>query len=211
MKQTFIAIFSIWCVLTIAPLAQSQVAPNEPAVLNNTTLGQSQNDQRDLANSLIAGPQKFGKGEKKAQINAGELKSKSIKDATFGGSLLNTGIAGAEPKLDASKERAAPSEEKTSTRTVSTEPMSSPSPQAAPTERVPTGTNQPRVSESGFSFSSLSQTATLADELGETGAAAAPATTSKASNSNASHDPQNTDQSGAEKPPSSTTEKPSGH
>src|SRR5690348_2490476 len=71
--------------------------------LDKTTLGQSQNDGRDLANSLVPGEKKFGKGEKKLEVNSAELKSKTVKDTTFGGSLLNMGIVGAEPKLDESK------------------------------------------------------------------------------------------------------------
>src|SRR5438045_9665074 len=105
MRATFLLLFSFGAALFVAPLADGQ------AVLKNTSLGQSQNDERDLANSLTAGPQKYGKGEKKAQVNSTDLKSKSIKDATFGGSLLNIGIDPAAPKLDASKEHIAPTEE----------------------------------------------------------------------------------------------------
>src|SRR5579864_8989225 len=71
--------------------------------LSGTTLGKDQNDDRDLVNSLVPGEQKFGKGEKKAQMSRAELKSKSINDSTFGGSLLNIGINAGEPKLDESK------------------------------------------------------------------------------------------------------------
>ena len=80
------------------------------AVLDKTTLGAKQNDGRDLANSLVPGEQKYGKGEKKAQVNASELKSKTVKDTTFGGSLLNMGIDPAAPKLDESKLHEAKSE-----------------------------------------------------------------------------------------------------
>ena len=194
-----------------ASVAHGQLAPNEPAVLGKTTLGQSQNDDRDLANSLIAGPQKYGKGEKKAQVNAAELKSKSIKDATFGGSLLNIGIgSAAEPKLDASKEHAAPSEEEPSKKTKSTAQNSSTAEQPAP-EQIPAGVNQPRISESGFSFSSLSQTATLADDLGQpdTGAASTSASKPAASSSG---DTSKKDQGGAQAVSSTNSnEKPSEH
>ena len=71
--------------------------------MDRTTFGQSQNDARDLANSLVPGEKRWGKGEKKVEVNSGELKSKTVKDTTFGGSLLNMGIVGAEPKLDESK------------------------------------------------------------------------------------------------------------
>jgi hypothetical protein len=90
----------------VAPVARAQ----EPAVLGKTTLGHNQNDSRDLANSLVPGPQSYGKRDKKEQINPAELKSKSIKDKTFGGSLLDMGIVGAEPKLDEQKLHSAPSE-----------------------------------------------------------------------------------------------------
>jgi len=205
MKPIFPLVCSLSLITVIAFSAHGQTAGGEPAVLGKTTLGQSQNDDRDLANSLIAAPQKYGKGEKKAQVSSAELKSKSINDATFGGSLLNSGI-GAEPKLDASKEHAAPSEEKPAPRSAASQQASSESHQSASSEQVPAGTNQPRISESGFSFSSLSQTATLADELGESGVAPAP--TSKTANSSSNHDTQNKDQSGSEK---TSTEKPSDH
>src|SRR5689334_2996553 len=205
MRPIFSLICSLWLMVLTASVAHGQLAPNEPAVLGKTTLGQSQNDDRDLANSLIAAPQKYGKGEKKAQVSSAELKSKSINDATFGGSLLNSGI-GAEPKLDASKEHAAPSEEKPAARSAASQQASSESHQSASSEQVPAGTNQPRISESGFSFSSLSQTATLADELGESGVVLAP--DSKTSNSSANHDTPNKNQSGSDK---TSTEKPSDH
>jgi len=54
-------------------------------------LGSKKNGPDDIANSLIAAPPKYGKGEKKEQINSTQLKSKSIKDTTFGGSVLNAG------------------------------------------------------------------------------------------------------------------------
>jgi hypothetical protein len=79
-------------------------AAHGQGVLDKTTLGARQNDERDLANSLVPGEKKYGgRGEKKAQVNTAELKSKSIKDTTFGGSLLNMGIDPAAPKLDESK------------------------------------------------------------------------------------------------------------
>jgi hypothetical protein len=90
----------------VSPPARAQ----DPAGLGKTTLGQSQNDSRDLVNSLVPGEKRYGKGEKKEQVNPAELKSKSTKDATFGGSLLDMGIVGAEPKLDEQKLHSAPSE-----------------------------------------------------------------------------------------------------
>ena len=97
--------------LTLAPARVSA----QSAILDKTTYGRSQNDGRDLANSLVPGEKKFGKGEKKVEVNSAELKSKTVKDTTFGGSLLNMGIVGAEPKLDESK-RPAIGTEKDSTR-----------------------------------------------------------------------------------------------
>src|SRR5438874_4582827 len=69
--------------LFISPLAHGQ------AVLNKTTLGGSQNDYRDLQNSLIPGKPKFGKGEKKEEVDPKKLPSKSVKDPTFQGTLMD--------------------------------------------------------------------------------------------------------------------------
>ena len=96
-----------WCVIVLFAVSvgftSSRAWGQSP--LDQTTLGKSQNTSQDLINSLIPGEQKFGKGEKKEQVNASELKSKSTKDSTFGGSLLNVGIVGSEPKLDEQKVR----------------------------------------------------------------------------------------------------------
>ena len=95
---------SLRVVLVFAAVVASTAATHGQAVLSKTTLGAPQNDGRDLANSLVPGEKKYGgKGEKKEQVNASELKSKSVKDTTFGGSLLNMGIDPAAPKLDESK------------------------------------------------------------------------------------------------------------
>jgi hypothetical protein len=101
------------CVIGLAPARIIAQGPGD-AVLGKTTLGRSQNDGRDLVNSLIPGEKKFGKGEKKLEVNSGDLKSKQLKDTTFGGSLLNMGIVGAEPKLDESKRPTAESEKSSS-------------------------------------------------------------------------------------------------
>lgn len=163
--------------LIASPLAHGQIAPNEPAVLNNTTLGQSQNDDRDLANSLAPGPVKYGRGEKKTQISAAELKSKSIKDSTFGGSLLNVGIDSAVPKLDESKLRNAPTEaEKQATalkqKAAAIEKESTAAKEPATVEKEPEASTQPAENPV---FSSLSTTATLADNLAKADADAASA------------------------------------
>src|SRR6266571_3814205 len=69
----------------ISPLARGQ------ASLNGTTLGKSQNDSRDLANSLIPGKPRLGK-EKKEEVDPQKLPSKAIKDPKFQGSLLDEGL-----------------------------------------------------------------------------------------------------------------------
>ena len=60
--------------------------------LSGTTLGKSQNDGRDLANSLVPGKQRFGKGEKKEEVDPQKLPTKAIKDPKFQGSLLDEGL-----------------------------------------------------------------------------------------------------------------------
>ena len=203
--------------LIASPLAHGQIAPNEPAVLNNTTLGQSQNDERDFANSLAPGPVKYGKGEKKSQIRATELKSKSIKDSTFGGSLLNVGIDSSVPKLDESKLRNAPTEaEKQAVavkqKAAAIEKESTAAKEPATAEKEPEPSTEPAESEPVFS--SLSTTATLADTLArvEADAAAAPSETKKSFNATAaktSGDAPKKNQDGATTDKSATT-KPDG-
>jgi hypothetical protein len=70
----------------LSPLAFGQSS------LGKTTLGKSQNSSEDLVNSLIPGPQRFGKGEKKAEVDPKTLQSKTIKDPTFQGSLNDVGL-----------------------------------------------------------------------------------------------------------------------
>ena len=60
--------------------------------LSGTTLGKSQNDGRDLANSLVPGKPRFGKGEKKEEVDPQKLPTKAIKDPKFQGSLLDEGL-----------------------------------------------------------------------------------------------------------------------
>jgi len=71
------------CSVLFAPLARGQ------ATLSKTTLGQSQNSQADLANSLVPGKPKFGKGEKTEQVDAKKLPTKSVKDPAFQGTLMD--------------------------------------------------------------------------------------------------------------------------
>jgi hypothetical protein len=149
---SFVA-FSLVCGL-LPSFASAQSA------LDKTTLGQQQNDARDLANSLVPGEKKYGgKGEKKEQVNAAELKSKSIKDTTFGGSLLNIGIDPAVPKLDEQKLHNAPVEKESQT---------SKEAQAA----VSKDSTRARAVEQEGSFSNLSDTAMLAQQANQSDAAA---------------------------------------
>ena len=184
------------CVIVL-PLAR---APGQ-AVLDKTTLGQSQNDSRDLVNSMVPGPQRYGKGEKKGEVNPADLKSKSLKDSTFGGSLLNMGIAGAEPKLDEQKLHNAQSEEAKPSKE-SQAASAKESKQPEPVQKQPSA------------FSNLSDTATLAEALDQADAAKSE---SKASNSTATsstseaQDKQqrSTSTSADEKPSATSTEKSS--
>jgi hypothetical protein len=185
------------CVIVL-PLAR---APGQ-AVLDKTTFGQSQNDSRDLVNSMVPGPQRFGKGEKKGEVNAADLKSKSLKDSTFGGSLLNMGIAGAEPKLDEQKLHNAQSEE------------AKPSKESQAGSAKESKRSEP-VQEQQSGFSNLAETATLAKALDQADAQAK--SESKASNSTAASstsEPQDKQQRSTstaadEKPSATSTEKSS--
>jgi hypothetical protein len=182
----------------IIPLARAQ----DPGVLDKTTFGKSQNDERDLANSLVAGPQKYGKGEKKAQVSAGELKSKSMKDSTFGGSLLNIGIDPAEPKLDESKLRSAATDTQSRQQLAATEKDPTVVKQSAAVEKASSTSSQP--AESQPVFSSLSTTATLAENLGESGTSAPANKGSNASSNSSAGDAHKKDQNAE-----TTDEKPS--
>ena len=86
----------------VAPLARGQ------AILDKTTLGQSQNDARDLQNSLIVPKRVSIKGEKTEQVDAQKLSSRSVKDAKFQGSLLDMGLGSTDdPDLHQEKARSA--------------------------------------------------------------------------------------------------------
>ena len=196
-------------ILVVSPMAHSQDA----AVLNNTSMGRDQNDARDYINSLQPGPQKYGKGEKKAQINSAELKSKSIKDATFGGSLMNIGIDSSVPKLDAAKEHAAPTEEAPVRKATSEQPSTA-SKQTETKEQEASANSESQTQPEplgGATFSNLSQTALLADDLNGTtdlGVSKAQSKTSSSSSNAHSDDAQKkktddksaTDKTGATKP-----------
>lgn len=79
-------------ILISAALGLSSPLVHAQAVLNKTTLGQSQNSGEDLANSLVPGPERVGKGEKKSEVDPRTLPSKSVKDTTFEGSLADIGL-----------------------------------------------------------------------------------------------------------------------
>jgi hypothetical protein len=71
----------------VCPLASGQ------AVLDKTDFGKSQNTAEDLQNSLIPGkPRTVGKGEKKEEVDPRSLPSKTVKDTTFQGTLLDIGV-----------------------------------------------------------------------------------------------------------------------
>jgi len=68
----------------IAPLASGQ-----QAILDKTTFGQSQNDSRDLENSLIVPKHnRIGK-EKTGEVDLKTLQTKTSKDTPFQGNLMD--------------------------------------------------------------------------------------------------------------------------
>ena len=160
-------LLSILLVFLILPLSRAV----DPAVLDKATFGRSQNDDRDLVNSLTAEPaQKYGKGEKKAEVSAAELKSKSTNDTTFGGSLLNMGIGSNVPKLDESKLHTPPVETQSRQQPAAAEKEPAVAKQSAPAERQSSASSQ--SAEVQPVFSNLSTTATLAEKLNESGGGA---------------------------------------
>ena len=173
------------------------------AVLEKTTLGSSQNDSRDLVNSMVAAPKSYGKGEKKEEINAAQLKSKANKDTTFGGSLLNMGISGAAPKLDEQQKRqSAPSEE------------AKPAKESQVVSARNSNQSAPEEKQQQSAFSNLAVTATLADSLSQEEAEAkseSKGATAPSSASEAADKQQRSTSSAAtdEKPSATSTEKSS--
>jgi hypothetical protein len=173
------------------------------AVLGKTTLGSSQNDSRDLVNSMVAPPKRYGKGEKKEEVNAAELKSKTTKDTTFGGSLLNMGISGAAPKLDEQQKRhIAPSEE------------AKPAKESQAVSAKDSNQSAPEEKQQQSAFSNLAVTATLADSLSQEDAEAkseSKGATTPSSTSEAADKRQRSTSSAAtdEKPSATSTEKSS--
>jgi len=175
------------------------------ALLDRTSFGHSQNDAVDLQNSLIPGEKKFGKGEKKLEVNAAELQTKKEKDTTFGGSLLNMGIDPTEPKLDSSKQNVAPREQQPA-KSVSTKP----------TEPAVNASTQSEVAEKEPTFSDLSSTAVLGEELADpsepTEKERATSTTSNPANAKANNDQRDATTSNAtqDKVPAEKPSKPDG-
>src|SRR2546430_12330018 len=70
----------------IAPRVRGQAGE---AILDKTTYGHSQNDSRDLQNSLAPGKPRYGKGEKKEEVDLKTLQTKSSKDPAFQGNLMD--------------------------------------------------------------------------------------------------------------------------
>jgi hypothetical protein len=62
------------------------------SAISRTDLGKSQNTREDLVNSLAPGPVKYGKGEKKAEIDPKTLPSKKSNDTMFSGGLNDLGV-----------------------------------------------------------------------------------------------------------------------
>lgn len=80
----------------IAPLAYGQAGQ---AILDKTTLGGSQNDSRDLVNSLVVPKRnRIGK-EKTGEVDLKTLQSKSSKDPTFQGNLMDIDLDWGGEKL----------------------------------------------------------------------------------------------------------------
>lgn len=165
MKATILFVLTLVCAtFVVAPSLHAQ------ASLDKTTFGKSQNDDRDLVNSLVPGAEKYGRGEKKSQVSAAELKSKTVKDSTFGGSLLNMGIDASAPKIDESKLRHATTGPDTASAaskqsSAGTEKQSAAvAPQPAAIEKAPDAGSHGAENDE-HAFSNLSMTATLADSL----------------------------------------------
>ena len=88
MKPTFFR--TLIAALLVCGFLAPRVFAQTP--VGNTTLGKSQNNSEDLVNSLIPGPKRFDKGEKKSEVDPKTLQSKTVKDPTFSGSLNDIGL-----------------------------------------------------------------------------------------------------------------------
>lgn len=77
----------------------SAAASGQQAILDKTTLGSSQNDSRDLQNSLIVPKRnRIGK-EKTGEVDLKTLQTKSSKDTTFQGNLMDLDLDWGGAKL----------------------------------------------------------------------------------------------------------------
>src|SRR6266480_2704807 len=85
--------------LVFAACVLFSTAASGQAVLNKTTLGSSQNDYRDFENSMIPGKKRYDKGEKKEEVDLKTLQSKSSKDTTFQGNLMDIDLDWGGEKL----------------------------------------------------------------------------------------------------------------
>jgi hypothetical protein len=86
MKLIYRLIFVLAASGFFPPLAHGQ------ASLSKTTFGKSQNSPEDLVNSLTPGKPNLTKGEKKEEVDPKKLPSKSMKDPTFQGTLMDVDI-----------------------------------------------------------------------------------------------------------------------
>jgi hypothetical protein len=89
MKPSF-----LWRVLflLIASFFCSHSVFAQGSALSKTDLGKSQNTTEDLYNSLVPGPQHYGKNEKKAEVDPKTLQSKKSNDTTFSGGMNDIGL-----------------------------------------------------------------------------------------------------------------------
>ena len=67
----------------------SAAASGQQAILDKTTFGHSQNDDRDLQNSLIVPKHNRIGNEKKEEVDLKTLQSKTSKDTPFQGNLMD--------------------------------------------------------------------------------------------------------------------------
>ena len=85
--------------ISLSSVLFSAAASGQSAILDKTTLGSSQNDYRDFENSMVPGKKRYGKGEKKEEVDLKTLPSKSVKDPTFQGNLMDIDLDWGGDKL----------------------------------------------------------------------------------------------------------------
>jgi len=129
--------------LLLAPLAFGQGA------LDRTDYGKSQNTAADLANSLTV-PNRVHTGkEKKEELDPRKLPSKTVKDTTFQGSLLNVGLPDKDTKLQEQKKPAGDDRKVSKSTAVDSEKPSTVSKQADGVSGKETGSKSPDASGDG--------------------------------------------------------------